>query len=151
MTLEFIKTLIWPTFAAVALLLVLTFFSHRFPVRKPVSQGPSSRLPVPDDPERFSQSLQDAEWLASLESEPPPDPVVHLAQAVRVNPSTFRESAQQVRESFRVGRVVILDLAGTEESTAVRLVDFCSAMTLTSRGTLHRLSSTVLLLTPRIA
>lgn len=151
MTLEFIRILVWPTFAVVTLVLVLTFLRRWFPARTPAAQPPVSRLQVPDDPERFSQSLQDAEWLASLESEPPPDPVVHLAQAVRVNPSTFREAAQQVRESFRAGRVVILDLAGTEETIAVRLVDFCSAMTLTARGTLHRLSSTVLLLTPRIA
>ncbi|WP_442860952.1 cell division protein SepF [Amycolatopsis sp. CA-230715] len=150
-TLGFVDALAWPTFALVALLLALRFLSRRFPTLESSSQEPPPRVPAPRDQQKIAQSLDDAEWLASIEAEPPPDPVVHLTQAVHVAPSTFRESAQQVRESFRIGRVVILDIAATEESTAVRLVDFCGAMVLASRGTLHRLSSTVLLLTPRIA
>lgn len=148
MTLDFIRALAWPTFAVLALLLILAFLGRRVPQSRTPEQPMENRLLTPADPAKLAQSLQDADWLATLEAHPAPDPVVHLQQAIQVHPSTFRESTQKIREQFRVGRVIILDLADTEEEMAVRLVDFCSAMTLASHGVLYRLSSSVLLITP---
>ncbi|HEX6359211.1 cell division protein SepF [Actinophytocola sp.] len=129
----------------VAASLVTRAFRHRL-------EQPSLHVNVPwvsrDGTSRLTAALEDAEWLASLAGNPPPNPAVHLQQAARINPTNYRESARQVRESLQRGHVVLLDLAGADEDTAVRLIDFCSAITLALNGVIQQLSSTVLLLTP---
>jgi hypothetical protein len=99
---------------------------------------------------RLKAAVEDSEWLAALSGNPPPNPTVQLQDAIRINPLAYRESAKNIREGLGLGRVVILDFAGTDEETAARLVDFCSAMTLASGGVLQQLSSTVLILTPQV-
>nr|WP_281400903.1 cell division protein SepF [Amycolatopsis umgeniensis] len=71
-----------------------------------------------------------------------------MQQAVRITPSVYRESTRQVVDNLQAGRVVILDLAASEHETAARLIDFCSAFTLATRGLMQQLTSTVIVLTP---
>ncbi|WP_410666070.1 cell division protein SepF [Amycolatopsis sp. lyj-84] len=96
----------------------------------------------------LAAALEDSEWLARLGGNLPPNPAVQLQQAVRLSPSAYRESTREVVENLRAGRVVILDLATSEHETAARLIDFCSAFTLATRGLMQQLTSTVLVLTP---
>ncbi|MEV0703182.1 cell division protein SepF [Saccharopolyspora sp. NPDC050389] len=149
LVLSYVEVLIWPLLVIALALIAARLIARGFP-RNP--ERPALRADVAwvrqDDATRVTTAHEDSDWLASLGGSPPPNPAVHLQQAVRVSPSTYRESARQVHESLQRGRVVILDLAGTDESTAARLIDFCSAITLASRGVLQQLSSTVLLITP---
>lgn len=149
LVLGYLDVLIWPL-----LVLMVSLVAARLVVRG-LSRRPGQpafRVDVPwvarGGANRLTSALEDSEWLASLAGSPPPNPAVHLQQAVRITPTAYRESARQVRESLQRGRVVILDLAGADEDIAARLIDFCSAITLATNGVLQQLSSTVLLLTP---
>ncbi|HWO64086.1 MAG TPA: cell division protein SepF [Umezawaea sp.] len=147
--LDFVKVLIWPLLI-IALSLIAAQYFPRSPSQQVQHAELRANLPRTrvDDSTRLTAALEDAESLASLYASPPPDPAVHLQQAVSICPVSYRESARQIRESLQSGRLVILDLAGVDEELAARLVDFCSATTIASRGLLQQISSTVLLVTP---
>ncbi|WP_417999976.1 cell division protein SepF [Kibdelosporangium phytohabitans] len=118
-----------------ALLLLWTFLRRRYPATttQEKKRTPDSWPQGRDKARLAAVSVKEAEHLASLESAQPPDPVVHLQQAVRIKPTTHRESAHQICENYRSGHVVIVDLASTDEVTAARLGDFCSGMITASR------------------
>lgn len=99
---------------------------------------------------KVSLSIADAEALIPSEATTSADPIVHLQQAVRISPDQYRDAVRDIGEHYGTGRVVIVDLAVVDENTAVRLVDFCSGLTLGSNGTFFQVSTTVLLLTPRV-
>jgi SepF-like predicted cell division protein (DUF552 family) len=153
LVLAYIQALVWPVLVVVALLLGATLFVRWLP-RPASTSAPMQVLPGggvgTSGAGRVAAVMADAEELASLEAGLPVDPVVHLQQAVRLTPSGYRDAARQISEHFRAGHVVIVDLATVEENVASRLVDFCSGTTLGSRGLFYQVSSTVLLLTPRI-
>lgn len=147
--LDYVQVLIWPLLLFGVSLVAARLVSRVVPRR---AEQPPLRANVQgafrDGATRLTAALEDSDWLAALGSSPPPNAAVHLQQAARVNPSTYRESARQIHESLRHGRVVILDLASTDEQVAARLIDFCSATMLASNGVLQQLASTVLILTP---
>jgi hypothetical protein len=149
LVLDYVEVLIWPLLVLVMSLIAARLIARRLPRR---TEQRVLRADVPwvgrDGPNRLVTALEDAEWLASLVANPPPNPAVHLQQAARINPTSYRESARQVRESLQRGHVVLVDLASADEDTAARLIDFCSAITLALHGVIQQLSSTVLLLTP---
>ncbi|GAA2779394.1 cell division protein SepF [Crossiella cryophila] len=151
--LEYVKVLIWPAAIGLALYLAATLVAHR--LTRPESAAIGTRAVSWDELNKgragkVTASIADAEELASLEAAPPANPVVHLQQAIRLVPSDYRDAARQISDHFRAGHVVIVDLAAADEATACRLVDFCSGTTLVSRGVFYQVSSTVVLLTPRI-
>lgn len=150
--LSYIEALIWPILVIVALVFILPVVARwgRTPTSEPVPAA-SPVWPASGSPGGSSlvSALEDAEGLSSFEATSPGDPLVHLQQAVQVSSSNYREAAQKILESYRAGRVVIVDLSTTKGTVSVRLIDFCSAMTLISRGSFFQISSTALVLTPR--
>ncbi len=94
--------------------------------------------------------LKEAEALSSTQSGTQPDPIVHLGQALRVQPTKFHDAIRQIYDAYREGRVVILDLAKTDERIASRVIDFCSGMSLVSIGSMHHVSSFTIVITPRV-
>ncbi|WP_390622650.1 cell division protein SepF [Amycolatopsis viridis] len=95
-----------------------------------------------------SQAAAEAEESASAVAVQPPDSVVHLQQAIRVAPVVFAEDSRQITQYYRAGRVVLVDLSASAPGVAVRIVDFCSGLTIGSAGVLFPVAGTVLLLTP---
>jgi SepF-like predicted cell division protein (DUF552 family) len=149
LVLDYITVLIWPILVMTTVLVAARIFSRALQ-RRPTQATLKADVPWirQDGAAKLTAAFEDSEWLATLSGSPPPNPAVHLQQAVHLSPSTYRESARQITESLQHGRVVILDLAGTSEDIALRLIDFCSATSLASRGVIQQLSSTVLLVTP---
>ncbi len=68
---------------------------------------------------------------------------VHL-----VVPKSFND-AQQVADQFKESVPVILNLQGTENDLAKRLIDFASGLTYALDGGMQRIADKVFLLTPR--
>jgi cell division inhibitor SepF len=64
------------------------------------------------------------------------------------NPTTFND-VEEVGEHFRDGIPVIMNLAGSSESVAKRLLDFASGLTYGLDGRIERVGDRVFLLTPR--
>jgi cell division inhibitor SepF len=65
----------------------------------------------------------------------------------RAEPKRFNE-AREIGERFRQGVPVIMNLQGTEDSTARRLVDFASGLVFGLDGKIETVASRVYLLTP---
>ena len=68
---------------------------------------------------------------------------VHL-----VLPRSFND-AQQIADRFKEGVPVILNLQGTDQELAKRLIDFASGLTYALDGGMQRVADKVFLLTPR--
>jgi cell division inhibitor SepF len=71
------------------------------------------------------------------------DVQVHL-----VVPKSFND-AQQIADQFKEAVPVILNLQGTENDLAKRLIDFASGLTYALDGGMQRIADKVFLLTPR--
>jgi cell division inhibitor SepF len=71
------------------------------------------------------------------------DVQVHL-----VVPKSFND-AQQIADQFKDAVPVILNLQGTENDLAKRLIDFASGLTYALDGGMQRIADKVFLLTPR--
>ena len=91
----------------------------------------------------------------SAPATPPPDigrtaPVGNGAdvQMSLVNPRSFND-AQQVADSFKSSRPVILNLQDTNVDLARRLIDFCSGLTYALGGGMQKIANQTFLLTPR--
>jgi cell division inhibitor SepF len=63
------------------------------------------------------------------------------------NPTTFNE-VEEVGERFRAGIPVIMNLAGSSEAVAKRLLDFASGLIYGLDGRIERVGDRVFLLTP---
>ncbi|MGW5723501.1 cell division protein SepF [Amycolatopsis sp. NPDC003865] len=148
--LDYVQVLVWPLSALLALLMAARFLREntRRTDDRPVLRSDVSWV-GPDGTSSLDAALQDSEWLAATGGGRPPGAAVHLQQAVRVNPASYREAAREIAESLLAGRVVVLDLAGTTPETAARLIDYCSGFTRAARSLVQQLSSTVLVLTPQ--
>ena len=73
------------------------------------------------------------------------------AGSVRVHlvlPRSFND-AQQIADRFKEGMPVILNLQGTDQELAKRLIDFGSGLTYALDGGMQRVADKVFLLTPR--
>ena len=82
--------------------------------------------------------------LRGVESVPNPGSVrVHL-----VLPRSFND-AQQIADRFKEGVPVILNLQGSDQELAKRLIDFGSGLTYALDGGMQRVADKVFLLTPR--
>jgi cell division inhibitor SepF len=82
--------------------------------------------------------------LRGVESVPAPGSVrVHL-----VLPRSFND-AQQIADRFKEGVPVILNLQGSDQELAKRLIDFGSGLTYALDGGMQRVADKVFLLTPR--
>jgi cell division inhibitor SepF len=82
--------------------------------------------------------------LRGVETVPSPGAVrVHL-----VLPRSFND-AQQIADRFKDGMPVILNLQGTDQELAKRLIDFASGLTYALDGGMQRVADKVFLLTPR--
>ena len=82
--------------------------------------------------------------LRGIESVPGPGAVrVHL-----VLPRSFND-AQQIADRFKEGMPVILNLQGSDQELAKRLIDFGSGLTYAMDGGMQRVADKVFLLTPR--
>jgi cell division inhibitor SepF len=82
--------------------------------------------------------------LRGAESAPRPGSVrVHL-----VLPRSFND-AQQIADRFKEGGPVILNLQGSDQELAKRLIDFASGLTYALDGGMQRVADKVFLLTPR--
>ena len=82
--------------------------------------------------------------LRGVESVPVPSAVrVHL-----VVPRSFND-AQQIADRFKEGMPVILNLQGSDQELAKRLIDFGSGLTYAMDGGMQRVADKVFLLTPR--
>jgi cell division inhibitor SepF len=82
--------------------------------------------------------------LRGVESIPGMGPVrVHL-----ILPRSFND-AQQIADRFKEGMPVILNLQGSDQELAKRLIDFGSGLTYALDGGMQRVADKVFLLTPR--
>jgi cell division inhibitor SepF len=82
--------------------------------------------------------------LRSVEAMPSPASVrVHL-----VIPRSFND-AQQIADKFKDAIPVILNLQGSDQDLAKRLIDFASGLTYALDGGMQRVADKVFLLTPR--
>jgi cell division inhibitor SepF len=82
--------------------------------------------------------------LRGVESVPGPGSVrVHL-----ILPRSFND-AQQIADRFKDGMPVILNLQGSDQELAKRLIDFASGLTYALDGGMQRVADKVFLLTPR--
>jgi len=82
--------------------------------------------------------------LRGAESMPSPGSArVHL-----VLPRSFND-AQQIADRFKEGVPVILNLQGSDQELAKRLIDFASGLTYALDGGMQRVADKVFLLTPR--
>jgi cell division inhibitor SepF len=85
--------------------------------------------------------------LRGVESAPGPQG----AGSVRVHlvlPRSFND-AQQIADRFKEGVPVILNLQGSDQELAKRLIDFASGLTYALDGGMQRVADKVFLLTPR--
>ncbi|WP_123686192.1 cell division protein SepF [Amycolatopsis thermoflava] len=151
-TLPFVQTVAWPLLflllAVIASVVLLRWRKGEGREIRPIS--PIVRRPRDKDEfsPTVSQAAAEAEESASAVAVQPPDPVVHLQQAIRVAPVVFAEDSRQITQYYRAGRVVLVDLSASAPGVAVRIVDFCSGLTIGSAGVLFPIAGTVLLLTP---
>jgi cell division inhibitor SepF len=81
--------------------------------------------------------------LRGVESMPAASVKVHL-----VLPRSFND-AQQIADRFKEGVPVILNLQGSDQDLAKRLIDFGSGLTYALDGGMQRVADKVFLLTPR--
>jgi cell division inhibitor SepF len=98
------------------------------------ANAPTSILRPPPEPRR----------LRGVESVPSHGAVrVHL-----ILPRSFND-AQQIADRFKEGMPVILNLQGSDQELAKRLIDFASGLTYAMDGGMQRVADKVFLLTPR--
>jgi cell division inhibitor SepF len=81
--------------------------------------------------------------LRGVEAVPGASVRVHL-----VLPRSFND-AQQIADRFKEGVPVILNLQGSDQDLAKRLIDFASGLTYALDGGMQRVADKVFLLTPR--
>ena len=78
-------------------------------------------------------------------------PLEVVPSSVRVHlilPRSFND-AQQIADRFKDGMPVILNLQGSDQELAKRLIDFSSGLTYALDGGMQRVADKVFLLTPR--
>jgi cell division inhibitor SepF len=76
-----------------------------------------------------------------------PRPVAASSAIHKSEPKRFNE-AREVADRFKEGTAVIMNLQGTEDSTARRLVDFASGLVYGLDGKIELVANRVYLLTP---
>ena len=96
-------------------------------------------------PQSVRESSADAEGVVRTIAAPRP---VGASSAIhKSEPKRFNE-AREVADRFKDGTAVIMNLQGTEDSTARRLVDFASGLVYGLDGKIELVANRVYLLTP---
>jgi cell division inhibitor SepF len=96
-------------------------------------------------PQPVRDSSSDAEGVVRTIAAPRP---VGASSAIhKSEPKRFNE-AREVADRFKDGTAVIMNLQGTEDSTARRLVDFASGLVYGLDGKIELVANRVYLLTP---
>jgi cell division inhibitor SepF len=99
-------------------------------------ESPLRRLradaPVPDSPEAIIRTIPKSR----------PSGAIHRAEPKRFN------EARELGERFKDGVPVIMNLQGTDDSIARRLVDFASGLVFAEDGKIELVATRVYLLTP---
>ncbi len=112
------------------------------PESDPAPQRTSVLRPAPQP--RYAQPRQEPRRLRGVEGLPGGGTArVHL-----VLPRSFND-AQQIADRFKEGVPVILNLQGSDQELAKRLIDFASGLTYALDGGMQRVADKVFLLTPR--
>ena len=112
----------------------------------PESGAPAARTSVlrPAPASRSSEPRSsEPRRLRGVESVPSGSARVHL-----VLPRSFND-AQQIADRFKEGVPVILNLQGSDQELAKRLIDFGSGLTYALDGGMQRVADKVFLLTPK--
>ena len=103
---------------------------------------PTTRAPAVRTTRAERERIRDMR--PQIEAVPNPSSVkVHL-----VLPRSFND-AQQIADRFKEGVPVILNLQGSDQELAKRLIDFGSGLTYALDGGMQRVADKVFLLTPR--
>jgi cell division inhibitor SepF len=96
-------------------------------------------------PQAVREVSSDAEGVVRTIAAPRP---VGASSAIhKSEPKRFNE-AREVADRFKAGTAVIMNLQGTEDSTARRLVDFASGLVYGLDGKIELVANRVYLLTP---
>lgn len=93
-------------------------------------------------------ALDDAIGLNSFDVQSRNDPSVRLRELVRLEPRDYGSVVNDIVRNFRQRQVMSIDLAGMEESHAVRLVEFCSGMAAACSGWIFLVTDSVIVVTP---
>lgn len=110
--------------------------------------------PEPAEPAEQSNVRRIAPTRPPTAEEPPPMGMEHGPMTVSAGkvhltePTTFND-IEEVGDRFRNGIPVIMNLAGTSESAAKRMLDFASGLIYGLDGRIERVGDRVFLLTPR--
>ena len=102
------------------------------PLRRFGRQDPAS-APMPETPEAIIRTIPKTQPSAGA---------IHRAEPKRFN------EARELGERFKDGVPVIMNLQGTEDSIARRLVDFASGLVFAQNGKIELVAQRVYLLTP---
>jgi cell division inhibitor SepF len=104
--------------------------------------GAVRRLPRSDSVGRMSSDPSEA-IVRTIPASRPMASTIHRAEPKRFN------EARELGEKFKDGIPVIMNLQGTEDSIARRLVDFASGLVFGLSGKIELVASRVYLLTPQ--
>jgi cell division inhibitor SepF len=103
------------------------------------------------DPEPAEQAASSRTAVMRPERRRPVVEALPAPSSVRVHlvvPRSFND-AQQIADKFKEGIPVILNLQGSDQELAKRLIDFASGLTYALDGGMQRVADKVFLLTPR--
>lgn len=133
-TLDFVRTLIWPVVVLVVLI------SSRRQIPKLITR--LSKLDAPGVSITFDAATEQA--VAVTRSEHNERPVKHLDidATQRIRPRTYLE-ARRIGELYRSGSPVLLDLTELTDADAKRLVDFSAGIAFQAYGAVDKITTKV--------
>lgn len=112
------------------------------PEDAPLEREPAVARQETANVRRIAPTVADEPAEPPLQKVPSQSAKVHLTE-----PTTFNE-VEEVGDKFRNGIPVIMNLAGSSEATAKRLLDFASGLIYGLDGRIERVGERVFLLTP---
>lgn len=98
-------------------------------------------------PQAVHEVPADTEGVVRTIASPRPAPVMATSAIHKAEPKRFNE-ARDVADRFKAGTAVIMNLQGTEDSIARRLVDFASGLIYGHDGKIELVANRVYLLSP---
>jgi cell division inhibitor SepF len=119
-------------------------------VRRLGADDARTRTPAYVDAGRESQGALALRPDTRVRVQEPPTVAAEAGPAYKIttfHPSSYND-ARAIGEHYREGVPVIMDLSDMEEKDAKRLVDFAAGLTFGLRGSLHKVTNRVFLLSP---
>ncbi|WP_433289067.1 cell division protein SepF [Micromonospora sp. CA-244673] len=77
------------------------------------------------------------------------DPRIRLQAPHEVTCKDFESAAREASDALRSGNVVSVDIRSLPQADAIHLVNFCNGMASVSSGWIFRVTSDVIVITPR--